>query len=235
MTAWKQCLQRALLSPADERGARLYSLATLSGDPVPRPHVRTVVHRGFVNENTDGSLVDSPCGESLNLLVVTDVRTEKATEIGSTRDAPVELAWWLPGAQLQFRIQGIASVLPHDTHKWYAAFPAARLAPPDAADVAAFWRAERLRMWEGLREPLRASFFGPAPGTVLAQGGADAAQAHDAAQPVTGGARGEPVNASPRTLPAAAYAADAMDAPRERPTCTGGAGTPTRCAAAAQY
>lgn len=94
-----------------------YSLSTVSPGPPPRPHVRTVVHRGFVNEQRDKDSssgvapFDSNFGSNTCLLTTTDVRAGKAKELFETvksksdpsEGAETEIAWWIESAQLQVR------------------------------------------------------------------------------------------------------------------------------------
>lgn len=85
-----------------------YALATAAAGEsgVPTPHVRFVVHRGFLNEDRtghrlSGQRADARFGDSNALLTTTDVRSPKAAQLADVANAPVEIAWWINPAKLQ--------------------------------------------------------------------------------------------------------------------------------------
>lgn len=166
--SWKRMLQD-LLRQADDPCANFYSFATATASGIP--HVRTVVHRGFVGEADETSSEDS----STCLLTTTDLRSGKAREIVERTDTPVEIAWYFsaPRVQvrwqiilIQFRIRGHAYLLPYAAHEARAQFPDAQLAPRAESFN---WDLERARLWSQLSERMRASFAGPAPGKPLGE------------------------------------------------------------------
>ncbi|WFC96203.1 tRNA-dihydrouridine(20) synthase [NAD(P)(+)] [Malassezia brasiliensis] len=134
---WKAWIQEALADSKSDRSAGYYALATLCGGV---PHVRHVVHRGFLRDST-------------TLVTTTDVRAPKVEEIRA--QSAVELAWWIAPAKVQFRISGTASVLPHAAHVW-------RGTEPRDLD------AERERVWHALGPGLQNTFRGAPPGISLA-------------------------------------------------------------------
>lgn len=155
---------------------------------VPAPHVRMVVHRGFVNEQRSSS---SPTGvESFNpsfgsnacILTTTDIRAPKAQDIlaqsqakggaqsTQSRGARGEICWWMEHKQLQFRIAGTLHLVPRKDHPAFSTFDGKRLAPPinseQSAPASEFdWISERKRIFEKLSPELLASFTRPLPGS----------------------------------------------------------------------
>jgi len=131
----------------------IYSLSTIEAteDGTPIPRTRTVVHRTFM----------SPLSESVILLQTsTDIRTPKAGQILS-RPESIEVAWWLPKSNLQFRLTCTAYLLPHPSHPSWTEFPAWKLGPNVE------WEQERLKAYDALPRFLRASFCRPVPGSKL--------------------------------------------------------------------
>jgi len=101
----------------------------------------------------------SPLSESTVLLqTTTDIRTPKADQILS-RPESVEVAWWLPKSNLQYRLTCTAYLLPHPSHPSWTEFPAWKLGPN------VDWEAERLEAYDALSRVLRASFCRPIPGS----------------------------------------------------------------------
>ncbi|KAI3624522.1 SMM1 [Malassezia furfur] len=128
--AWKARIQEALANPKGDRSA-----ASVCGGA---PHVRHVVHRGFLRDST-------------TLVTTTDVRAPKVEEIRA--QPAVELAWWI--APAKFRISGTATVLPHAEHAWRGL---------ESGDL----DAERERVWHALGPGLQDTFRGAPPGVPLA-------------------------------------------------------------------
>ena len=123
--------------------------ATESGTPIPR--TRTVMHRTFM----------SPANESAVLLqTTTDIRTPKASQILS-RPESVEVAWWLPKSNIQYRLTCTAYLLPHPSHHSWTEFPAWKLGPN------VDWENARLAAYDALPPALRAAWCRPVPGSKL--------------------------------------------------------------------
>ncbi|SPO45463.1 related to tRNA dihydrouridine synthase [Moesziomyces antarcticus] len=188
---WKQLLATSVSDNIkDEKSILYYAFSTVeppsSVHDAAKPHVRYVVHRGFVNEQRDGdrpggiaphnaSFGSSPC-----LLTTTDVRTPKVQQLTSqsslrahgpdgSRGGECEIAWWIESAQLQFRISGTVHVLPTPGHPLRSLFPFERLSPPRAPGSEAIdafdWDKERKRIFDKLNPGLLASFCRPTPGS----------------------------------------------------------------------
>lgn len=188
---WKQLIAEGISKYIkDEKSILYYALSTVespsSVHDAAKPHVRYVVHRGFVNERRDGEAAggvaaQNPAfGSSPCLLTTTDVRTPKVEQLTSqsglraegtdgSRGGESEIAWWIESAQMQLRISGTLHVLPRAGHALRARFPFERLSPPHAPGVAETerfdWDAERTRIFNKLNAGLLASFCRPTPGS----------------------------------------------------------------------
>ncbi|PWY99445.1 FMN-linked oxidoreductase [Testicularia cyperi] len=174
----------------DEKSILYYAFSTVeaatSVHDAAKPHVRYVVHRGFVNEKRDGEAeggigAQNPkFGSSPCLMTTTDVRTPKVQQLTSqsslraqgtdgSHGGECEIAWWIESAQLQFRISGTVHVLPRQGHPLRSLFPFERLSPPRAPDSDSTepfdWDGERTRIFNKLNAGLLASFCRPTPGT----------------------------------------------------------------------
>lgn len=190
---WKQLLASSIgENIKNEKSILYYAFSTVEPpssvhDPA-KPHVRYVVHRGFVNEKRDGeapggitpfnsSFASSPC-----LMTTTDVRTPKVQQLTAqsslraqgedgSRGGECEIAWWIESTQMQFRISGTVHVLPTSGHPLRSLFPFERLSPPRNADAMEDgetkfdWDGERKRIFEKLNAGLLASFCRLTPGT----------------------------------------------------------------------
>lgn len=188
---WKQLLGDSISANIkDEKSILYYAFSTVeppsSVHDAAKPHVRYVVHRGFVNEKRDG---DSPggigaqnpkFGSSPCLMTTSDVRTPKVQQLTSqsslraqgsdgSRGGETEIAWWIESTQLQFRISGTVHVLPTKGHALRSLFPFERLSPPRAPDASSTepfdWDGERTRIFNKLSPGLLASFCRPIPGS----------------------------------------------------------------------
>ncbi|KAJ9479408.1 tRNA-dihydrouridine(20) synthase [NAD(P)+] [Pseudozyma hubeiensis] len=190
---WKEILANGIgENIKNEKSILYYAFSTVeqpsSVHDAAKPHVRYVVHRGFVNEKRDGeadggiapqnpSFGSSPC-----LMTTTDVRTPKVAQLTSqsslrssgqdgSRGGECEIAWWIESTQMQFRISGTVHVLPTKDHPLRSLFPFERLSPPRAPDAmdqdaeSFDWDGERTRIFNKLNPGLLASFCRPTPGT----------------------------------------------------------------------
>jgi pyridoxamine 5'-phosphate oxidase len=136
----------------------------------PVPRVRSLVHRSFVALR--GAKQDAG---SVVLQTTTDIRSAKASHLNvgeqgirSTRN--VEVVWWFPASQVQFRLLCTGYVLPHPSHPWRDAFPA----DLDTGDGGVGdggvtdWEGVRIACFNTLSPYLRASFARPlTPGSEL--------------------------------------------------------------------
>lgn len=185
-----------------EKGVLYYALGTVdtsssggstsasaNASAVPTPHVRMVVHRGFVNEqrssNTQTGVepFDKRFGSNACLLTTTDVRAPKAQQIfqqqqqnakGTSGGARGEICWWFDNKQLQFRLAGTLQLLPHKDHPSAQLFDRSGLSPPptqegsdsnsNSSAAGAFdWDQERKRIFDKMSPELLASFTRPNP------------------------------------------------------------------------
>lgn len=108
------------------------------------------------------------------LVTTTDIRTPKISQIIS--NPHTQLAWWIEGAQEQYRISGLASAIPTPTHVLYKHFTHnIKNAVPDSA-VAGLsregfdWEAQRQKMFREMSGHMRASWCRPVPGSPLVGG-----------------------------------------------------------------
>lgn len=189
---WKQILAQSIgENIKDEKSILYYAFSTVeppsSVHDAAKPHVRYVVHRGFVNEKRDadaegGVAAQNPAfGSSPCLMTTTDVRTPKVQQLTAqsslraqghdgSRGGECEIAWWIESTQMQFRISGTVHVLPTPQHPLRSLFPFERLSPPRASDASHAderfdWDGERKRIFEKLSPGLLASFCRPIPGS----------------------------------------------------------------------
>lgn len=98
LAPWRSPLARALHRNRSLPYARYLQLATIRPDG--RPANRTVVFRGFLDDTNQ-------------LRIVTDARSEKATQIEANPWA--EVCWYFPNTREQFRLSG-QLLLIRETH-----------------------------------------------------------------------------------------------------------------------
>jgi len=182
---WKKLISDSINAHIkDEKSILYFALSTItpagsassssSSSSHATPHVRYVVHRGFLNENRSS---ETPTGTApaqqgftpgTSLITTSDVRAPKVTQLVQS-GGWAELAWWHDTAQLQFRISGQIHVLPQPNHELADKFPRERLAPARQAgnrsSDAFDWEAERLRIFAKMSPNLLASFSRPVPGS----------------------------------------------------------------------
>lgn len=168
---WQKCLENAL---AEYPKAVVIQLATTSVDrtgislqpeTTPIPHVRTHIFRSFITPSKSPSL---PL-----VLTSTDIRTPKITQM--ITNPHVELAWWIEGTQEQYRISGIANVIPRPDHTFYKNFVySAEHASPGTGLHALIeqdkidWEAKRLEVFKKMSPNMKATWARPAaPGSPL--------------------------------------------------------------------
>ncbi|KLO20196.1 hypothetical protein SCHPADRAFT_864090 [Schizopora paradoxa] len=195
---WKPALDRALEKDPKSNEA-VYQLATLDEGSALQARVRTVVHRGFFDKESRSPL----------LYTTTDIRLPKASQIAA--NSRVELAFWIPGVQEQFRISGNAYILPssrflEDTHELQGglaplpeketqrivkaakelsdSFFIAKLLP-DGFD----WEGKRVEVFDSMSAHMKASWVRPVPGTPLKK--YEDAKAWPEVVPKVGEAKGE--------------------------------------------
>ena len=145
IASWREPLDRAISRNRSQPHSRYFQLATVRTDG--HPANRTVVFRGFL-------------GETNQLKIVTDGRSEKADQIYQQPWA--EICWYFTETREQFRIAGQMTLVG-------AAHPDPEL------------QAARSILWQELSDKARASFLWPHPGTD--RSGGDARATTDPAKP----------------------------------------------------
>lgn len=181
---WKLALDRAL---EKDPKSNAYQLATVYKESdsiaissILLPRVRSVIHRGFLA--AEGRQTALPL-----LLTTTDIRTPKVSQLA--HGSRVEIAWWLPGAQEQFRISGNAYILPSkqfvdDTETLQGG--TGPLPEPETRRIVATarelheafskavlvqggfdWEAKRMEVFESMSGHMRATWVRPVPGTSM--------------------------------------------------------------------
>ncbi|KAF9055180.1 hypothetical protein BDZ89DRAFT_1124959 [Hymenopellis radicata] len=164
MTAprWQRCIATAL---AEHEKATILQFASI--DPTtPIPHVRSLVFRGFTHPSNDPNL---PL-----LIMTTDSRTPKTSQIIS--NPHVQLAWWIEGTKEQFRIGGLASVIPAPTNGLYKHFLHSTKSALENSGICSLnkegfdWEKKRNEVFRGMSPVMKASWVRPVPGTPLVGG-----------------------------------------------------------------
>ncbi|KAI0082127.1 hypothetical protein K474DRAFT_828606 [Panus rudis PR-1116 ss-1] len=161
---WYQALTKALSLP-ENKTQNVYQIATVDANGTP--HVRSLIHRGFIFPN---ALPSVPL-----LLTTTDVRTPKVTQLLSNPN--LEVAWWIEGSQDQFRIAGKATVVPSPDHPLHAKFkPRIGSALAQLSDEGEQgrsspgkydWEAKRRETFDSMSAHMKATWLRPPPGSVL--------------------------------------------------------------------
>ena len=136
---WRSPLSRALHRNRALAYARYLQLATVGADG--RPHNRTVVFRGFVDD----------LGESNLLKFISDQRSQKVAQLSS--NAWAEACWYFPKTREQFRLSGkIISV-------------GDRAQPPyNESSLSSRYTTQRQATWQALSDKARSQFYWPQPG-----------------------------------------------------------------------
>ena len=97
---WRQRLARSLHVNRSQVESKYFQVATVSRDGLPKN--RTMVFRGFVPD-------------SLNLLSVTDIRSDKIKDWKVSTPKNVEICWYFAGSREQYRIAGHVSLVCNKT------------------------------------------------------------------------------------------------------------------------
>ncbi|KAF8899333.1 hypothetical protein BD779DRAFT_1667018 [Infundibulicybe gibba] len=156
---WKSILSAIL---ADHPKSTVIQIATTDSH-TGAPRVRSHIFRKFL------AAAQAP---HLPLLVTTtDIRAPKVAQLlASPR---VEVVWWIPDAQTQFRIAGAARLVPHPAHELYPQCAAVLADKGAGGGVGALaresfdWPAEAERVFASLSPYTRASWCKPVPGSPL--------------------------------------------------------------------
>ncbi|MCA6574592.1 MAG: Npun_F5749 family FMN-dependent PPOX-type flavoprotein [Pseudanabaena sp.] len=132
---WRSHLARTLYHHRNQPEAKFLQLATVGLDQ--RPHNRTVVFRGFLE---NGDHLQTPLHDCLKF--VTDRRSQKPAQINANPWA--EVSWYFTKTRSQFRILGKLQLIDH-------------ACPNQELQVA------RIETWQALSDPARVQFSWPTP------------------------------------------------------------------------
>ncbi|GLB43556.1 putative pyridoxamine 5'-phosphate oxidase [Lyophyllum shimeji] len=164
---WKTAVTKALEEYPKSVVIQLASIDATS----PVPQVRSHIFREFLTPTS---------APSLPLLVTTtDIRTPKISQVIS--NSHVQVAWWIEGTQEQFRISGLASVIPAAENALHKHFLHNVKHAPSGSALAAFskedfdWEGKRMALFKSMSAHMKASWCRPVPGTRL-EGGPDEAK-----------------------------------------------------------
>ncbi|KAG7100015.1 hypothetical protein E1B28_001802 [Marasmius oreades] len=165
---WRKAIENALFAHSKSVVIQLASIDPNS----PIPHVRSHIFRSFLTSKKN------PESERLPLiLTTTDIRTPKVKQI--IENSHVEIAWWIEGTQEQFRISGIASVIPARDHPLYKYFEdAIKVAEPSSGlrkivgenGTDFDWEEKRGEVFATMSPYAKAGWCRPAPGSLLTGG-----------------------------------------------------------------
>jgi len=132
---WREELERSIEKEKGKPASRFMTLATVKAG---EPRARTVVFRGFMDDDDGGDVkLDGV------LKIITDVRSEKMQEI---KDNPkAEIMWYFLDTREQYRIRGTLDVI---TDK-------------DSSEARQKWRSQQ---WEEISPGMKQSYEWPSPG-----------------------------------------------------------------------
>ncbi len=138
---WRQRLARSLHVNRSQAQSKYFQVASVSKDGLPKN--RTMVFRGFVPD-------------SLNLLSVTDIRSDKVIDWKVSTPKKFEICWYFAGSREQYRVAGhvslVSSALIHDAN------------PRSPQRNTAYFSDKFLReQWQNLSDAAKAQFFWPTP------------------------------------------------------------------------
>ncbi len=138
---WRQRLVRSLHVNRSQAQSKYFQVATVSIDGLPKN--RTMVFRGFVPD-------------SLNLLSVTDIRSEKVIDWKVSTPKKFEICWYFAGSREQYRVAGHVSLVSSEL------INDANIRNPERKSV--YLSQKFLReQWTNLSSAARAQFFLPTP------------------------------------------------------------------------
>jgi PPOX class probable FMN-dependent enzyme len=141
--SWRQRLVRSLHVNRSQPQSKYFQVASVSKDGLPKN--RTMVFRGFISE-------------SLNLVSVTDIRSDKVSEWQLNTPKKFEICWYFAGSREQYRIAGHVSLVSNEILK--------SADSNDAKRKAVFFSETFLRQqWTNLSRGAQEQFFWPSPRT----------------------------------------------------------------------
>jgi pyridoxamine 5'-phosphate oxidase len=100
--SWRQRLVRSLHVNRSQAQSKYFQVASVSKDGLPKN--RTMVFRGFIPE-------------SLNLVSVTDIRSDKVLDWQQNTPKKFEICWYFAGSREQYRIAGHVSLVSNEILK----------------------------------------------------------------------------------------------------------------------
>jgi pyridoxamine 5'-phosphate oxidase len=100
--SWRQRLVRSLHVNRSQAQSKYFQVASVSKDGLPKN--RTMVFRGFIPE-------------SLNLVSVTDIRSEKVSDWQLNTPKKFEICWYFASSREQYRIAGQVSLVSNEILK----------------------------------------------------------------------------------------------------------------------
>jgi pyridoxamine 5'-phosphate oxidase len=100
--SWRQRLVRSLHVNRSQAQSKYFQVASVSKDGLPKN--RTMVFRGFIPE-------------SLNLVSVTDIRSDKVLDWQQNTSKKFEICWYFAGSREQYRIAGHVSLVSNEILK----------------------------------------------------------------------------------------------------------------------
>lgn len=135
-TSWLERIEISIAKSRKIKGGNYVQIATVDENGLP--HCRTVVFRGFLKG------LQKPNGLStLALKMITDMRSEKVTQISSF--PACEMVWWFSQSSEQFRISGTLQIISENS---------------DSEEL----KTERKQLWGNLSDPGREQFYWYNPG-----------------------------------------------------------------------
>ncbi|KAF8661965.1 hypothetical protein AX16_001260 [Volvariella volvacea WC 439] len=177
---WKAAIENALAKHDKSSVIQIATIGSNAHSPNhdhAQPRVRSHIFRSFLAPQNDPS---SPL-----LLTTTDIRTPKVKQL--IANPSVELAWWIDGSQEQFRILGVAKVVPDPTNAdekdAYRAWSDFVKQSQDAGNTTASgtslngfvglvkegfdWESQRREQFDNMNPAMKASWCRPTPGTPI--------------------------------------------------------------------
>jgi pyridoxamine 5'-phosphate oxidase len=139
--SWRQRLVRSLHVNRSQAQSKYFQVASVSKDGLPKN--RTMVFRGFIPE-------------SLNLISVTDSRSDKVLDWQLTTPKKFEICWYFASSREQYRIAGHISLVSNEILK--------TMHNSDSKIKTGFFSEKFLRQqWANLSRGAQEQFFWPSP------------------------------------------------------------------------
>lgn len=164
LISWRKRIDFSMTQAKKARSPPFIQLATVDSSQVaqggkPLPKCRTVVFRAFL-EGAQGAETDVV--ESQALKIITDRRSEKVPQI--LANPAVEVVWWFPGSNEQFRISGRAELHAFHSDSFNAWAQTEHASTEKAAKSNPQYKDAVLDQWRQLKDQAREQFYWNAPG-----------------------------------------------------------------------